>query len=179
MADNVELSRPFKIDSRNLKGNTEQIEATEQECQQLAKRLEVITLNYLRAKVKILAGVDDVITVTGSLDAEVTQTCVVSGGKIVNPVSTTFELQFSESSPYKESDDDDVDFQEEQPPEPIENGIIDLGEIVSQFLSMEIDPYPRTAGLPYSDYSDDQNSKEGENADHPFSALAVLKDKLQ
>jgi len=179
MTDNVELSRPFKIDTLTLKGNSQHIEATERECQQLAKRLEVVALNFLMADVNISAGVDDVITVTGSLDAEVTQICVVSGNRINNPVSTPFELQFSESSPYDESEEDEVDFQEVQPPEPIENGIIDLGEIVSQFLSMEIDPYPRTSGLPFSDYSDDQNTKEGVKSDHPFSALAVLKDKLK
>src|SRR3546814_17044110 len=42
---------------------------------------------------------------------------------------------------------------DEDPPEPFENGCIDLGEIVVQHLAVALDPYPRAPGaeLPRSE----------------------------
>ena len=56
------------------------------------------------------------------------------------------------------------------PPEPLIDGIIDLGALATEFLLLGIDPYPRKAGRAI-------RSAQGRRmpATHPFAALAALK----
>jgi hypothetical protein len=55
------------------------------------------------------------------------------------------------------------------PPEPLENGIIDLGVIATEFLILGIDPYPRKPGAEF------ERPKPTADGAHPFAALADLK----
>jgi hypothetical protein len=58
-----------------------------------------------------------------------------------------------------------------EPPEPLENGIVDLGAVATEFLILGIDPYPRKPG---AEFTPAKTRQEGE---HPFAALAALKKK--
>ena len=56
-----------------------------------------------------------------------------------------------------------------EPPEPLENGVVDLGAIATEFLILGLDPYPRKAGVEFG------RLEAGEKRSHPFAALADLK----
>ncbi len=64
-----------------------------------------------------------------------------------------------------ESDDEIPD-----PPEPIDNGMIDLGRVATDALFLAIDPYPRKPDAVFEPLVDAADPE-----DHPFAALKALK----
>jgi hypothetical protein len=61
-------------------------------------------------------------------------------------------------------------------PEPLTNGIVDLGEVAAQFLAISMDPYPRKEGVDIEEFVEEEEAEEKPN---PFAKLAGLKDKLE
>ena len=55
---------------------------------------------------------------------------------------------------------------DEDEPDPIIDGKIDLGALAAEFFALGLDPYPRKPGATF------EESTESEPADSPFSALA-------
>ena len=56
------------------------------------------------------------------------------------------------------------------PPEPIENGIIDLGRLATDALYLAVDPYPRKPDAVFEPLVEAPDPE-----DHPFAALKALK----
>jgi hypothetical protein len=113
--------------------------------------------------------------VGGKVEARVGQTCVVTLEAIENQVAEDVDLLFSpDVSPASEADDKKPHTvghvtDDEEPPEPLVGGIVDLGAVATEFLMLGIDPYPRKAG---AEFTSPAPADEGE---HPFAALAALK----
>ena len=63
-----------------------------------------------------------------------------------------------------------IDPEADDPPEPLGDGLVDVGEIVTQQLALALDPYPRAPGseLP-------AEAAPATPAESPFRALAALK----
>ena len=63
------------------------------------------------------------------------------------------------------------------PPEPVEDGHIDLGAVAAEFLALGLDPYPRKPGIAFSGDGlvAEQDEAPEEKPDNPFAALARLK----
>ena len=135
-----------------------------EECAMLTSRFGFAGLASLTATMKIkragLAHWD----VTGTLTAEVTQLCGVTG----DPVLESVDFQIEER--YGLANDEGVDVEVSlDSAEPLVDGAIDLGEIVSQSLAIAVDPWPRGAGAP-------RNFQVGDGEkEHPFAELAALK----
>src|SRR5690606_22661187 len=87
-----------------------------------------------------------VIRVLGEFSADVVQTCVVTLEPVPSHISGSFETFFSEDGVDPDSEVDFDHDNDEDLPELIENGKIDVGELVSQYLSLELDPFPRLPG---------------------------------
>ena len=58
------------------------------------------------------------------------------------------------------------------PPEPIVNGIIDLGRVATDALFLAVDPYPRKEGAVF-----ETEVAVLDPEDHPFAALKALQDR--
>jgi uncharacterized metal-binding protein YceD (DUF177 family) len=58
---------------------------------------------------------------------------------------------------------------ESEPPEPMVNGVVDLGAIATEYFLLGIDPYPRKDGAVF------EASAHQETVESPFAALASLK----
>jgi hypothetical protein len=56
------------------------------------------------------------------------------------------------------------------PPEPIENGIIDLGRVATDALYLAVNPYPRKPDAVF-----EPPVEAADPDDHPFAALKALK----
>ena len=151
----------------------ETIAATEEECAALAERLGLRELASLSAELDIrrVAG-GDTIRLAGTLKADLVQGCVVSLQDVPARIEASFETFFSENAP----SDDEIEFsfeEDEAIAEQIINGMIDLGEVVAQYLSLEIDPYPRAPGVSLAA----QMAESGlEVKANPFQVLEKLKD---
>jgi uncharacterized metal-binding protein YceD (DUF177 family) len=113
--------------------------------------------------------------VTGRARSRVGQTCVVTLEPIENDIDEAVDLMFAppEQIPtlahlIEEAADSDAEVPD--PPEPIEDGTIDLGRIATDALLLGIDPYPRKAGAVF-----DLPTIPPDPEDHPFAALKALK----
>jgi uncharacterized metal-binding protein YceD (DUF177 family) len=136
-----------------------------------AVRDSVAQLAGLRALPRLEASFDlnrrgEGVAVRGEVRARVGQTCVVTLEPIESDVQETIDLLFM---PIEKGADAAAARQKGEPPEPLENGVVDLGAIAVEFLVLGLDPYPRKPGV---EFSRPENADKGA---HPFAALAALK----
>lgn len=113
--------------------------------------------------------------VAGHVRARIGQTCVVTLDEIESEIDEPVDLVFAppEQIPQMaalvdEADDDDEEVPD--PPEPIENGMIDLGRVATDALYLAVDPYPRKPGAVFEPVVEADDPE-----DHPFAALKALK----
>jgi len=115
------------------------------------------------------------IRVTGQVSARVGQTCVVTLEPVGSDLLESIDLRFApQSAEPIQSGSDTAGFLagEEEPPEPLFDGKVDLGAIATEFLLLGVDPYPRKAGAEFSAVKSDDSSAK------PFAALEALKKRL-
>ena len=62
--------------------------------------------------------------------------------------------------------------EDEEPPEPLQDGKVDLGALANEFLLLGIDPYPRKPGAEFAPPA------AAEAGEHPFAGLEALKKRL-
>ncbi len=117
--------------------------------------------------------------VTGRVRARIGQTCVVSLDPIENDLDEAIDLIFAPPEQIPELADlvDEAAESEAEipdPPEPIENGMIDLGRLATDALFLGIDPYPRKPDAVF-----DVPVVPPDPEDHPFAALKALQARQQ
>lgn len=144
-----------------------------------------------RAAMAEVAGLREVLSANASLDvtpkgggrfhvgghvrARVGQTCVVTLDPIENDIDEEIDLIFAppEQIPaLSDLVDEAAESEVEIPdaPEPIVNGIIDLGRLATDALFLGVDPYPRR---PDAVFEPPAEAADAES--HPFAALKALK----
>jgi uncharacterized metal-binding protein YceD (DUF177 family) len=140
-----EFSRPFAVDRLGFAPVTETLRATPEERQRLAARLGLVSIGELAATVTLTRDRNTgLVHVEGRLEADVVQTCVVSLTPFPSHVEDSLEDDFGDTPVALDSE---IAFDmESDPPDPIVDGAIDLGELVTQYLSLALDPYPRAPG---------------------------------
>ena len=145
----LELSRPIDVFSRR-DSHAVSTEAAERAA--IALRIGVEELRSLEASVAVeRSGRGGDVTLRGELTATVAQKSVTSGDLIVSDVTAPIDFWVVVSDGDGDIDDDDRDVVETS------DGMVDLGEIVVQTLSLEVDPYPGTgtaSGEPVASYGD-------------------------
>jgi uncharacterized metal-binding protein YceD (DUF177 family) len=112
---------------------------------------------------------------TGRVKARIEQTCVVTLDPVENEIDEPLDLMFAPPEQIPDLShlvDDAAESDTEIPdsPEPIINGVIDLGRVATDALFLAVDPYPRKPGAvfePPLEIADPQ--------DHPFAALRSLR----
>jgi hypothetical protein len=114
------------------------------------------------------------VNVTGWVKARIGQSCVVTLDPIENDLDESIDLIFAPESevPLLSTLIDDAADSETvipDPPEPIENGIIDLGRLAADALFLGIDPYPRKPDAVF-----ELPTIPDDPEDHPFAALKAL-----
>jgi hypothetical protein len=112
--------------------------------------------------------------VTGQVRARVGQTCIVTLDPIESEVDELIDLIFApaEQVPHLSALVDEAAESDEKipdPPEPIINGLIDLGRLATDALFLAIDPYPRRPDAIF-----EPPPQTNDPADHPFAALKAL-----
>jgi uncharacterized metal-binding protein YceD (DUF177 family) len=166
-----ELSRPVTLTHVPPTGRDLAIEATPAECAALAKRLGIEAVNRLHASLHLAPEAGDprggAVRATGRLEAEVVQLCVVSLEPLTQQVAAPLSLRLL--PPGQAASDTPADEQDEIESE---NGVVDLGEVVAEELSLALDPYPR---LPDAALPDEARDPEA----NPFAALSAYRNKPQ
>ena len=114
--------------------------------------------------------------VDGQVEADLVQACVVTLEPV--PARVSFKVERIYQPPLtggaggnagdNEGLPEEIQMDDETP-EPLIGGGIDLGALLVEELSLAIDPYPRAPGATFA------GSGEGRDAESPFAALARLK----
>jgi hypothetical protein len=112
--------------------------------------------------------------VEGRVRARIGQTCVVTLDPMETDIDEPIDLIFAPPDQIPQMADL-VDEAEEgnveipDPPEPIANGIIDLGRLATDALYLAVDPYPRKPDAVFEPLVEAPDPE-----DHPFAALKAL-----
>jgi len=163
MKKDSEMSRIVETRALNQKPKNMEWSATPEELDAIAQRLNVLQVKDLNVKLTIEKK--NLIKVCGSFTAHIVQACVVSMEPVEETVSDTFEDFYGEHKRHAIPVDIDM---EAQDVESVENGRIDVGELVLQYLVLGINPYPRKAGLKEVEVLEEEK-------ENPFAVLAKLK----
>ena len=111
--------------------------------------------------------------VTGRVTAKVGQTCVVTLEPIENDVDEHVDLLFAPTPAEAEAHGREIEVKlDQEPPEPLTGGTVDLGALATEFLVLGIDPYPRKPGAEFAPL------KVGDDGPRHFAALEALKKRF-
>jgi len=141
-------------------------------------RAQLVRLANLRDLPHLSAAFDltrrgDGVHVTGQVKARIGQACVVTLEPLESDLDEPINLLFA--PPLHAAAKDDGAYHkagDEEPPEPLIDGKVDLGAIATEFLLLGIDPYPRKAGAEFAAV------KTADDSARPFAALEALKKRL-
>jgi len=164
-------SHPLVVASIPEEGEDLTLVADEETRAALARFSNVIAVPKLSAQLHLQPDGAGGAVVTGELDALVRQICVVSLESFDNKVHEEIALRFAPEGKTAAKADPDIDMEAADPSDAIRNGVIDLGAMVSEFLVLGIDPYPKKPGAVFTP----PESAGSEEANKAFAALAKLK----
>ena len=151
------------------------IEADRAARQAMAEVVGLREVTSVRASFDLRHRSGGQVHVTGRVQAKIGQTCVVTLDPVESEIDEAVDLIFApggQSLPPAdpaEDDDDDGATDITDQPEPIVDGVIDLGRLATDVLFLAIDPYPRKAGAVF-----EPQVVAADPEDHPFAALKAL-----
>ena len=134
----LEFSRPLIVDRVPRKGSHEVFAADPKECTALAARLDLPVIHQLKAHLIATPWRGGGLRVTGEFEADLEQVSIVSLEAFRMNHKFAVERFFLPPKIVIDGIEEDAD--------PIENGEVDLGELVAETLALELDPYPRKPG---------------------------------
>ncbi|GAB2179167.1 YceD family protein [Dongia sp. agr-C8] len=173
-SDSQEFSRFVEADSVGTHRMERRISANPEERAALARRFDLIGIDRLEAVFTLKRAGGGVIHVQGEIAAEVTQACVVTLAPVPAKISEAFSADFADVDDRRPPAESDLDFEAADPPEPIQNGHIDLGELAAEHLSLALDPYPRAPGAAIpAEFSPDPDAEAA--AERPVNPFSILK----
>lgn len=158
--DGLDVTLEAKTDAREL----------------LAQRFGLLTLDELKARLLIEPWRKKGIKVSGTLDADLEQSCIVTLDPVPAKLSTDFTLLYlPEDVSGRRAMEVAVDPLAEEPPDPLPIEGVDLGEAVAEQLALVLDPYPRAEGAELA-ATESLESGSGKKP-NPFEILKNLKTK--
>lgn len=170
-------SVPFSVADLPEAGTRRDIEADEATRARVAAAAGLRDVSRLAAHFDLMPLSGDRVHVLGTVSATVGQTCVVTLEPLDSLIEEAVDLTFSpdavEPEPAPESEDPNRHGSwEVDPPEPLVNGVVDLGALAVEFMVLGINPYPRKEGAELA-----VPVEKADPQSHPFAALARLKGK--
>jgi hypothetical protein len=189
------LSRRLTVAETPPEGLDVVVTANARELGALARANGLPALNSLEARLHVARAGADGLNVDGDLRADTRQTCVVTledfDALVAEPIHARFVppkapspkpppppersrrgrfssgLRGREDEPEEEPPRHGGELIDEDPPEPLIGGAIDLGAIVSEFLTLGLDPYPRKPGASFAEPAPGEDEPEAS----PFASL--------
>ncbi|MGH6816643.1 MAG: YceD family protein [Hyphomicrobiaceae bacterium] len=152
--------------------------ATAEERAAVAAELRLVALDRLTVRYDIRPLDDGRYYLSGDIEAEVVQNCVVTLEPVAARLVERLAVDLWPSAQMPQAASGTLDPLASDDPEPIEDGRIAIGRIVLEHLTTAIDPYPRKADAEFS-WTDEPPppAARPEPAGGPFAALAKWKQK--
>jgi uncharacterized metal-binding protein YceD (DUF177 family) len=177
MTEESLFSRVMRVDHLPREGQVVTIEATPAEREELASFYRLPDIAALTATLRLEPWGRGGARVTGAVHGELTQLCIVSVEPFPATVDEDVDVRFAppkaaERKSSKEEEAPTFSLDDEDEPDPVIDGKIDLGALVAEFFALGLDPYPRKPGALL-----DEERTSSEPSVSPFAAL-VPRDKL-
>ena len=168
-----EFSYPVKIDELNQNTYKFVLKADKDELKDIASVLQVINVNSFEAEISLkYTQREHLLRVWGNVKAQLILKSVISLEDFVQDFDVPFELIYDTKATYKDIKEMDLGINDEVP-DIVENGTINLADVAMEQIALNIDDYPRSEGE-YFDFSKYSNEVE-DKKDNPFAILAKLK----
>ncbi|HJM61854.1 MAG TPA: DUF177 domain-containing protein [Alphaproteobacteria bacterium] len=175
----TELSRPLAVTDIGNEPMLFEVVADADERTALARRFDLHTLESLTGRLAVRRttardGSGEAVRVRIDLDAAVVQRCIATLEPVAATLSETgVEVEFALNADSGQiAREIAFTLDDTDPPEPLADDSIDIGELLAQHLALAIDPYPRSPGAAL----DLQQYEEAATSESPFSPLAQLRD---
>ncbi len=188
------FSRPYEALSVPNGGRYIKLAASDEECAAIARAFKLLAVRALALEGTLapVAG-GPILRLTARLTAEVEQACVVT----LDPVPQTLDEPVSwmfgpgEDDRLAGAKEIHLEVEDDDPPDPIEHGMVDLGVVATEVLALGLDPFPRAPGARFDPPPEDGpkgRAADGKGADsageetasggnNPFAVLAALRKK--
>ena len=163
-------SVPVRLDEIPETGLHVDLEADEGVRTAVAAAAGVNDVAQLQAGFDLVRHGRDGLHVVGTVSARVHQTCVVTLDPIENEIEESVDLVFVPPSALGPvAHEVNLGAEAVEPPEPLVDGVIDLGAVATEFFILGIDPYPRKPDAVF------EPPRSADAGSHPFAALAALR----
>ncbi len=173
------FSHPLNLTEVPPEGLEIKIAASAAERAALAQVNDLPAVHSLKAALRARRWRGDGLEVTGELRALVRQTCVVTldefDSEVVEPIELRFAPPKDAPKPRSRRHEPEPEVIEQNmldddPPDPLIGGAVDLGAVVSEFLTLALDPYPRKPGAEFVEPAPQEEEKE-DGVVSPFAKL--------
>ncbi|MBM3558084.1 MAG: DUF177 domain-containing protein [Alphaproteobacteria bacterium] len=173
MTGKTEFSRRLRVDQIGDVGVEIDTEASPEERVALARRFKVASVDTLHLTAQATAIERGRIAVEGRVKARITQPCVVTLEPVTQAIDEAFALVYAPvSAPRTRGGETVVEPEGDDPPEPLVDGVADVGEAAAEQLALAIDPYPRKPGVVFEGLTVGADEGKGRR---PFAKLASMK----
>ena len=172
-----EFARPLNIPLLAHDSRKHVIKAGKEECQKLAKRLNLESLHDFIVTLEIdTTQSPHIFCVTGHLQAQVGYTCVVTLSSFEAKIDESIAFEVLSPSVRKNTMENEMIADEFLLDQEYmdEEGILDVGEISTQYLSLSLDPYPRNPGLEGAFDREESLISSSSSMHRPFDDLNSL-----
>ena len=167
------FSYPLMLDEMGNGTKTYNLVANKEQLKYIAQILKLDNINKFETELNVcLNRRNHHLNISGFVDAEVEHTSVISLEKFNKKYHPEFEIVYDTELTYEQLKEIEFDFDEEEP-DIIENGQIDLAEIAMEQLALVLDDFPRKEGEVFefkSEFDEETTTKA-----NPFAALAKIK----
>ncbi|KFB10447.1 YceD family protein [Nitratireductor basaltis] len=174
-------SFPVQVNRLPARGQTVLIELDEKNRQQLAERHDLVAVKTYHAELLAKPWKREGVRVSGTLTAEIEQTCVVTlepmTSRIETEVSGIFIPEGSRIGRYDiEGGEIVVEAEGEDIPETFTGDSVNVAQLVEEFFALEIDPYPRKPGASVPEPATEEVAEE-EGAGPLYEQLKKLQNR--
>ena len=171
------LSRRFDVSSVKDGGTVFRVVTSAAEREAVAVDCGLPGIDALEADFRVARDGPDGVRVTGTVKARIRQTCVVSLDEFPAGLDEAVDVGFATEAEVEartaraarlaqdEHEEDDL-------PDPILGGRIDLGALAAEILVLGLDPYPRKPGVTFAEPA---AATPDEPEASPFAMLRKLK----
>lgn len=136
----------------------------------IARALDLQALNAFEADIKLVPTVSGW-RMEGRVVADAVQTCGLTLEPLPVHVDRKFSVQMVEATEREPDEEGEIDLEmDDDSPDQIEDGRLDLGQYAVEQLALSLDPFPRKPGAVF-----EQPKEPGEIS--PFAVLKTLQSK--
>jgi uncharacterized metal-binding protein YceD (DUF177 family) len=156
-------------------GKTVRLQANREELEHIVDHLGLASCEQLSADFIIMPVRGDMLHVTGTVKALLHQACVISLEAFPVSINEDIDVRFAPLEKLGPVSKAEVErtLEDEDPPEPLDNGSIDVWALAIDHIAVALDPYPRKPGVELV------SDVETPAKESPFAALEALKKDLE